>query len=330
MAGIPWMDEELEFLKNNYLQMSCDEISKHLPLRTTRAVQHKFGQLGLERPLLQVGDKINLLTILETYSKNIGTQNVTYARCKCDCGNEVITKLTSIASENTKSCGCLRDEKARQRCIEQNTTHGASNDHEYARLYRIYLAMRRRCYSKNSKCYPNYGKRGITVCQEWLDNYLTFKNWSLSNGYDDTKSIDRIDVNGNYCPENCQWASNIVQANNKRSNVYVEAWGERKTLAEWTRDHRCNASNSGMIKYRITAGWKPENAISTPKLDHTRCYGEAGRNANLGLIKAFGENKTISQWLRDDRCKLNHAHTFYNRLAAGWHPEDIIIIPDKQ
>lgn len=128
--------------------------------------------------------------------------------CKCDCGNEVIVVSTALMSGNTKSCGCSRKAK------RGGYRHGDCN----SRLYHIWCGMLQRCYYKNGKDFKNYGGRGITVCEQWKTNYAEFKKWAESNGYADDLSIDRVDVNGNYEPDNCRWATAEEQANNKRNS----------------------------------------------------------------------------------------------------------------
>lgn len=95
--------------------------------------------------------------------------------------------------------------------------------------------MKARCFNKKNKEYNNYGGRGITICDEWKNDFLSFFNWSMSNGHKDGLSIDRIDVNGNYCPENCRWITPFKQGENKRNHHYIEYNGEKHYLAEWER-----------------------------------------------------------------------------------------------
>jgi hypothetical protein len=121
--------------------------------------------------------------------------------------------------------------------------------------------MKERCYNSKRKEYPNYGGRGISVCSEWFD-FRNFMEWSLSNGYSDDLTIDRIDNDGNYCPENCRWVSMKQQGQNKRTNRYITHNGETKTITQWAND---NGLQYHVLKKRIDGlGWSFERAISEP------------------------------------------------------------------
>lgn len=133
--------------------------------------------------------------------------------CECDCGNVAIVDASSLISGHTISCGCYMRETSRN----TRTTHGKSNE----RLYVVWQGMLNRCKNENHISYHNYGGRGVCVCNEW-ENYETFRQWALSNGYDENAkrgdcTLDRIDVNGNYEPQNCRWADMKTQCNNKRN-----------------------------------------------------------------------------------------------------------------
>ena len=117
----------------------------------------------------------------------------TYWQCKCDCGEELIVNSNNLRNGHTKSCGCLRKETTRQ----SHLTHGLGDRKKIRsgnRLYRCWDSMKQRCLNQNTKSYKHYGGRGITICEEWQDNFEPFMNWALSHGYRDDLTIDRIDV----------------------------------------------------------------------------------------------------------------------------------------
>ena len=197
------------------------------------------------------GKKFGRLLVIERVENN-KKQQVQWL-CKCDCGNEVKVISKSLTSGNTKSCGCLH----REINIKRLTTHGLRN----TRLNGIWCGVLQRCYNPKNKAYKNYGGRGITVCQEWQDNFQNFYDWSMSNGYNDDLTIDRIDVNGNYEPSNCRWVTKKEQANNMRSNRLLTYNGETHNMKQWAK---IMGINYRALQQRLFRGWSIEKALTTP------------------------------------------------------------------
>ena len=167
--------------------------------------------------------------------------------CVCDCGNIHVVTANNLRNGSTISCGCAHR--------RGNPKHNQC----YTRVYRIYAKIKRRCLVKNDPAYPSYGGRGIHMCDEWLNSFDAFSEWAYSNGYDDSLTIDRIDNDGDYCPENCRWASVKTQNNNQRRNVKYTYMGETKTLASWCE--KMNISY-GRTWWRINSGWSFEEAVN--------------------------------------------------------------------
>lgn len=138
-----------------------------------------------------------------------------------------------------------------------NTRHGCSVGPR-RKLYDVWLQMHRRCYSPSCKDYPAWGGRGITICQEWHD-VRAFVAWAEASGYCEGVTIDRRDNDGNYCPENCHWIPNEQQSSNTRRLTYLEAFGERRRIDEWSA---ITGIKYRTLKMRIKLGWDPEVALT--------------------------------------------------------------------
>lgn len=178
--------------------------------------------------------------------------------CKCSCGNEITADGCSLRRGMKLSCGCIR----RDILIKRNTTHGKSK----TRIYGVYRHMKERCYSRNDKRYSEYGGRGIGICASWLgeNGFQNFYDWATSHGYSDDLTIDRIDVNGDYEPGNCRWATAKVQQNNRRNNRYITCRGKTKTASEWSD---ISGIKSLTIIARLNRGMSDEDAVFTPLMN---------------------------------------------------------------
>lgn len=207
------------------------------------------------RVAAKAGDRNNRLTLVSLHEKSRGGYRWI---ASCDCGNETIVVVRDFRSGHTKSCGCLR----REVMTAAKTTHGMSESAEF----RVWCHMLGRCFNPTDSKYPYYGERGITVCDRWL----TFANFYSDMGDRPTQhhSIDRKEVNGNYEPDNCRWATPIEQAQNKRNNVLVFVDGERMVIAEAER--RLNLGK-GSITQKVSGGLHDHQQAT----DHfTRRYHE--------------------------------------------------------
>ena len=202
-----------------------------------------------------IGKRYGHLLILE--EAEVSENGKVKVRCQCDCGNITVCFLDDLKQGNTKSCGCYRVSLVKG----LTKTHGMSD----TRLFKVWCLMHQRCYNINNPQYKNYGGRGITICDEWKNDFLKFHDWAYENGYDENAdfmkcTLDRKDVNGNYCPENCRWATTIEQCNNKRNNTLVSYNGEIHTVAEWARMKCLNYTT--LFCRLFYHGWSVEEALN--------------------------------------------------------------------
>ncbi len=244
----------------------CGKITNHPAKRIREQKVRCLCECGYDKYNIEDwrGRKHGYLTVVDKIKANF--------ICECDCGNEITIRAVDFAIGRYSTCGCELKSKL---ISEHSTTHGDSVDSSpYARIYRIYRGMIARCYIESTDSYPNYGGRGIKICDEWLNSYEAFKAWALGNGYSDILSIDRIDNDGNYEPSNCRWATAKVQRFNQRPHKPHKpkiAWtidGVTKSATDWCSEYGLSMP---MVMYRIkTKGMTPKDALTTGKLTDGR------------------------------------------------------------
>lgn len=201
---------------------------------------------------VNIGDRFGRLTVLKELSRRGYYRLV---ECKCDCGNTREIYLGNLTKRNkgTKSCGCIQLEQT----VKRNTTHNLYN----SPLYKKWCAIKKRCYYPRAINYKDYGARGISVCDEWKNDFMSFYTWANANEYKEGLTIERINSDGNYEPTNCKFATTLQQNRNKRTNRFIEFNGNRMCASEW-------ASYLGitvdMVLWRLSK-WPLEKALTGPK-----------------------------------------------------------------
>lgn len=197
------------------------------------------------KPIDLKGQVFTYLTVLDrdTDSGN-GKKPIVKWLCQCKCGKIISVPGGQLRSSHTVSCGCRK------------VKHGFANKE---RLYQTWSNMRRRCNNPNNNRWEQYGGRGITICAEW-DDYAAFRSWALSHGYNDALSIDRIDVDGNYCPANCRWVDSKTQANNVTRNRIIKYRGIKATMSEFAEQIGLSYS---ALQHRLDRGWSIDRIVST-------------------------------------------------------------------
>ena len=185
------------------------------------------------------------------------------------------------------------------------------------RLYNVWASMKSRCLNKNNPAYPRYGGRGITICDEWMNNFSSFARWAYENGYmDDAKrgdcTLDRIDSNGNYEPLNCRWVSFNIQNNNRRDNVLIEHNGVTHTMAEWSR---IVGISTKVLHYRLKHGYSVDEALSLPLNSYKN------GQSRFKTITLNGETHSLSEWSRITGICVS---TISYRLKRGFTNEECL------
>lgn len=211
------------------------------------------------------GRRFGRLTVIKLHEKKQQYKNGKksgfeyYYLCKCDCGNEKIIRSYALTENMTQSCGCLHKEMVSTKTREKIITHGLSRSD----LYRKWAGMKSRCYNNKEINFYLYGGRGVKVCEEWQE-FEPFYNWATKNGYKKGLTIDRINVNGDYEPKNCRWATIKEQQNNRRNNHYLTYNGKTHTITEWAEitGIRAKTIMARINKYK----WTTKKALTTEVL----------------------------------------------------------------
>lgn len=202
------------------------------------------------------GKKFGRLTVIErvgTHIASCGAKAPTWL-CKCECGRDCIVMANSLRSGKTKSCGCIRRERS------NGLKHGLKG----TRIYDIWQNMKQRCNNPNNPVYRIYGAEGKTVCEEWIDKkngFINFYNWSMSHGYEEDLTIDRIDNTLGYSPSNCRWTTMKEQNNNTRRNKLIEYNCKKQNMKQWSEEL---GINYGTLQSRISNGWSIEETLTIP------------------------------------------------------------------
>jgi len=225
------------------------------------------------------GNKYSKLTVIEHLG--VRGRRTHYWKCQCDCGKIIETSGDNLKRGKSKSCGCISKE------CSWNKTHGMSKTSEYT----IWNSMKMRCVNSNSEAYSYYGGRGIKVCQRWMDSFENF--YEDMGKRPDGMSIDRIDVNGDYCPENCRWTTNEEQSRNKRDNVYIEYDGKTKILSDWAKE--INISVQSLYNRLTKYGYSVEEAFNL-KLNHYKGQNFSGEKNPMSKL-TISEVKQIKKLL---------------------------------
>ena len=227
--------------------------------------------------------------------------------CLCECGATAVVFQSVLRNGSTNSCGCLRKEVTRAR----KTTHGNTQCKSPTPEYQAWRAMKRRCYSPHGKDYPHYGGRGVTVCERWLHS---FENFLADMGERPTTdhSIDRVDVNGNYEPGNCRWATDIEQARNHRNNALVTFEGKTMCIAAWAEEKGIPAS---LVSTRLIRGWDVARSLSPVTTEYGRTF-----------LELDGVSLPLGQWAK--KTGIGRA-TIAARLRSGLTVREALITPVK-
>jgi hypothetical protein len=270
---------------------------------------------------VQIGDRFTRLVVVEgpilipSPTASDLNRKVNAFRCRCDCGNLHVVSVVHLRRGGTKSCGCLRREYAKavgSKTYPGNVRHGFLSRDASCPEYHVWQDMIQRCLNPKEPAYHNYGGRGITICDEWREDFTKFFA-DMGARPTPQHSIDRIDNNGPYSASNCRWATKQEQSENRRNNVYHEYNGQRYTQTEWGR---INGIPEPTISLRLKRGWSVEDALTKKS---TCKRGER--------FEYDGKNLTLGEWSRVTGIAYKLLH---QRLKNGWAISDALTTPSLQ
>lgn len=287
-------------LSNDSIIKSDKEISEFI-------INHKNGT----KTTIKLGDKFNKLTVIKLVNFKNGIKKRSSVKgciCKCDCGNYIgPISIIKLATNHTGSCDCF----TYKFIGNKNKKHGDAAENK-TKLYKIWQSMKNR--SKNLKTdHARYYAAKIPncLCDEWRDDYLSFKTWAINNGYEENLSIDRIDNSKGYSPDNCRWIKPEEQARNKTNNIKLTYNGETKVLAEWSRERGLSRS---VIKTRLRNGETVAQDLDFEKIKHNSKPRKKAIQKNANLLTYNKQTKTLSEWSRITGLSRP---TILNRLKRG-------------
>lgn len=270
-----------------------------------------------KRANITTGDRFGYLTVICEVEPNItpcGTKQRKFL-CRCDCGKDVVRMRSTLQKSKNQSCGCKEPtfgDRVRKYTKEQTSSF----------LYSTWHGMRQRCLDKNSTSYHNYGGRGIAICKEWMNDYVSFYEWALANGATKDLTLDRIDVNGNYEPSNCRWANSYTQANNTRQNRFIEYNGERLTVIQWARK---TGIEEGTIRARLdnygysvaqALGYEPYKKSNGDRSHTRKPVNQYSLNGEF--IREWASAKEASDALGISMRTIQMCVTGYYRSGGGY------------
>lgn len=255
---------------------------------------------------LEAGRKFKFLTVVSYSHKSALGQH--HWLCRCDCGKTKAVQKSNLSSGRVGSCGCMRSKWISAKISTHKRSH--------SKIYIIWQSMMRRCYDPRVKNYHRYGGRGIKVCDKWhkFENFFADMGLRPSN-----RSLERKNNNGNYELNNCEWATNDVQANNRSTSRYLIANGEKRSVSQWAR---LIGVPPQTITFRIQHGWSDVDAATKPP--RKRIWKSKEKTGKPLIITFRGESLPLKIW--SERTGICY-HTLRTRLGKGWSIEKSILTP---